>query len=89
MAVGKGSMERAAKSAVSGTPGEKKEKPAAKTAVKTAKPSAKTAKPSADTVSKEEVSKQIVYEKNQGMLDRDAEPNERFGVGDAMPVYYF
>lgn len=89
MAVGKGSMARAAKSAVSGTPSETKEKPAAKTAKPSAKTAAKTAKPSAGAVSKEEVSKQIVYEKNQGMLERDAEPNERFGVGDAMPVYYF
>lgn len=82
MAVGKGSMARAAKSAASGTQGEKKAKPAVKTA-------AKTAKSSSGTVSKEEVSKQIVYEKNSGMLERDAEPNERFGVGDAMPLYYF
>lgn len=78
MAVGKGSMERAAKSVASGTQREKK-----------AKPVAKTPKSSTGTVSKEEVSKQIVYEKNQGMLERDAEPNERFGVGDAMPFYYF
>lgn len=82
MAVGKGSMARAAKSAASGTQGEKKAKPAAKTV-------AKTVKPSAGAVPKEEVSKQIVYEKNSGMLERDAEPNERFGVGDAMPLYYF
>lgn len=86
MAVGKGSMARAAKSAASGTQGEKKAKPAVKTAAKTP---AKTAKSSVGTVSKEEVSKQIVYEKNSGMLERDAEPNERFGVGDAMPLYYF
>lgn len=82
MAVGKGSMARAAKSAASGTQDEKKAKPAVKTA-------AKTTKSSSGTVSKDEVSKQIVYEKNSGMLERDAEPNERFGVGDAMPLYYF
>lgn len=82
MAVGKGSMARAAKSAASGTQGEKKAKPVVKTA-------AKTVKSSAGAVPKEEVSKQIVYEKNSGMLERDAEPNERFGVGDAMPLYYF
>lgn len=87
MAVGKGSMARAAKSAASGTQGtsgtqgNKKAKPAAK--------AAKPSKPSTGTVPKEEVSKQIVYEKNRGMLERDAEPNERFGVGDAMPLYYF
>lgn len=82
MAVGKGSMARAAKSAASGTQGEKKAKPAAKTA-------AKETKSSSGAVPKEETSKQIVYEKNSGMLERDAEPNERFGVGDAMPLYYF
>lgn len=33
--------------------------------------------------------KEIVYQKSSGMLTRAAEPNERFGLGDAMPVYYF
>lgn len=32
---------------------------------------------------------EIVYQKSSGMLERAAEPNERFGIGDAMPVYYF
>lgn len=32
---------------------------------------------------------EIVYQKSSGMLTRAAKPNERFGLGDAMPVYYF
>lgn len=68
MAVGKGSMERAAGKA------------------KTARPvaAAKTV-----TAPDEEVLNQIVYQTSSGMLSRDAKPNERFGLGDAMPVYYF
>lgn len=31
----------------------------------------------------------IVYEANKQMLDRDAKPNERFEIGDDMPVYFF
>ena len=38
---------------------------------------------------KEEVVEKVIYQKSSGMLDRAAEPNERFGVGDPMPVYYF
>ena len=37
----------------------------------------------------EEVLQQIVYQKSSGMLERDAEANEIFGLGDEMPVYYF
>lgn len=69
MAIGKESMERAAKAA----------KPA------------KSAKPAkADVVEKpsEAVMAQIVYQTSAGVLARDAGPNESFGVGDAMPVYY-
>lgn len=40
-------------------------------------------------VRKREAEGQIVYQKSSGMLERAAEPNERFGLGDAMPVYYF
>lgn len=80
MAVGKGSMERAAKAA-----------PAKKTAGGAAK--AKTVKSVAAaktvTAPDEAVLKQIVYQSSSGMLERDAKPNERFGLGDAMPVYYF
>ena len=80
MAVGKGSMERAAKAA-----------PANKTAGGAAK--AKTAKSVVDaktvTAPDEAVLQQIVYQPSSGMLSRDARPNEKFGLGDAMPVYYF
>lgn len=38
---------------------------------------------------KKEAEGAIVYQKSSGMLERAAEPNERFGLGDAMPVYYF
>lgn len=70
MAVGKGSMERAAK-AVNKTEAENVSK--------------------AETVKKQKPQKEktIVYQKSSGMLERAAEPNERFGLGDAMPVYYF
>ncbi len=36
-----------------------------------------------------EETEKIIYEQSAGMLDRAAEPNERFGIGDDMPVYYF
>lgn len=82
MAVGKGSMERAAKTA------EKAQAPKAAPAKKTAK--AKRV-PAAETIAApaEEVMQKIVYQTSDGMLERAAEPNERFGLGDAMPVYYF
>lgn len=41
------------------------------------------------TVLEKEAEGEIVYQKSSGMLERAAEPNERFGLGDAMPVYYF
>lgn len=82
MAVGKGSMERAAKTA------EKAQTPKAAPAKKTAKAKKVTA---AETIAApaEEVMQKIVYQTSDGMLERAAEPNERFGLGDAMPVYYF
>lgn len=43
----------------------------------------------APAVLKKEAEGEIVYQKSSGMLERAAEPNERFGLGDAMPVYYF
>ncbi len=77
MAVGKGSMERAAKAAT-----EKNGTDARKT---------KSSVKSAEVIAapKEEVFDKVVYQSSAGMLDRDAEPNERFSVGDPMPVYYF
>lgn len=85
MAVGKGSMARAAKAAEK-APAET----AAKTSAKTAKSTGKTVA-AAETLSAptEAVMQQIVYQTSNGMLERDAAPNEIFGLGDAMPVYYF
>lgn len=86
MAVGKGSMARAAKTA--GT--------AKKTSASTKKPAGKTvaaaeAIAAAETIAAptEAVMQQVVYQTSSGMLERDANPNEIFGLGDAMPVYYF
>lgn len=81
MAVGKGSVERAAKAKAA----EKKTGTAAKTS-KTAE-TVTAAKTIAAPDGK--VLQEIVYQSSSGILDRDAEPNERFGLGDAMPVYYF
>ena len=85
MAVGKGSVERAAKVKAAEKKTAEKKTETAK-AVKT--PETVTA---ADIVASpdEQVLGQIVYQSSSGMLERDAEPNEIFGLGDAMPVYYF
>lgn len=89
MAVGKGSMERAAKTAAGAATGAagKSQEAAAKAA-----PAKKAAKPkaAAKTIAAptEEVMEKIVYQTSSGILERDAAPNESFGVGDAMPVYY-
>ncbi|MCR5789719.1 MAG: hypothetical protein K6G83_07510 [Lachnospiraceae bacterium] len=76
MAVGKGSMQRAAKAAEKKTVAGRTVKKAPAKSV-----SAVTADDPAEGA--------IVYEENAGMLTRAAEPNERFAIGDAMPVYYF
>lgn len=78
MAVGKGSMARAAKAA-----DKKAAAPAKKTSGKAVAAAETIAAPA------EEVLQQIVYQKSDGVLERDAAPNEIFGLGDAMPVYYF
>lgn len=90
MAVGKGSMARAAKTA--GT----KNKPVEKESVipqetgkqtKTGRAEkAKTAKEKKKTVDNMEM--KIVYQTSDGVLNRAAFPNEIFAIGDAMPVYY-
>ncbi|MBR2275760.1 MAG: hypothetical protein IJ873_06845 [Lachnospiraceae bacterium] len=125
MAVGKGSMERAAKAAESktmkkSTGGAAKTKAATKVAsakaapVKTAKAAEKKPAAAKNTAAKAETVKAaaepvvskvtaaqviaapskevmgaIIYQPSNGMLERAAEPNERFGLGDDMPVYYF
>lgn len=107
MAVGKGSMARAAKAAGQDGAALAKETEKAPVSAKktTRKPAAVDKAASAGTAKKaagktvaaaetiaaptEEVLQQIVYQKSGGMLERDAAPNEIFGLGDAMPVYYF
>ena len=79
MAVGKGSVARAAKAQNSKTASTVKKAAAAK----------KVAAAKTVTAPEEAVLQQIVYQPSSGMLERDAKPNERFGLGDAMPVYYF
>ena len=69
------------------------EKAAAEKPVQTVKQGPET-RPSpaagkAPAVLEKEAEGEIVYQKSSGMLERAAEPNERFGLGDAMPVYYF
>lgn len=81
MAVGKESVERAAKAKAA----EKK----TGTTVKTAKTAETVAAAKAIAAPDEKALQQIVYQPSSGMLERDAEPNERFGLGDDMPVYYF
>lgn len=77
-------MERAAKTAEKSQTTVKKAAPAKKAAKSKAAVAAETI--AAPT---KEVMEKIVYQTSSGMLERDAEPNERFGLGDAMPVYYF
>ncbi len=92
MAVGKGSMERAAKAAAEKKTGAAAEK---KTSARSSKKTVIADNAAAETEASviaapsNEVMEQIVYQKSSGMLERAAEPNERFGLGDAMPVYYF
>lgn len=85
MAVGKGSMERAAKTAKTAkkTPASVKKATAEAVAAESVAAAEIIASPSG------EVLQQIVYQASEGMLERDAKPNEIFGLGDAMPVYYF
>lgn len=92
MAVGKGSMERAAKAAGTDTAKKPADKAARNTKGRKAVESkaALAEKPDVKTpVTEKEAAGQIVYQKSSGMLERAAEPNEQFGLGDAMPVYYF
>lgn len=63
MAIGKESMERAAKAV--GKKGQ-----------------------AAQTDNAERTSGRIVYQTSSQVMERAAKPNEIFGIGDAMPVYY-
>jgi O-acetyl-ADP-ribose deacetylase (regulator of RNase III) len=92
-------MERASRAAAKAAPKEVQETVEAKAAPE----SAGTKKPAASkkTSAKKapakhviaapspEVLDGIVYQESSQVLDRAAAPNERFGVGDAMPIYYY
>ena len=85
MAVGKGSMARASKAADNTSVSKETKRTTAKT---TAKTKAVTASKVISGTSKE-VMQIIEYQKSDQVLDREPEENETFGVGDAMPIYFF
>ena len=85
MAVGKGSMARASKAADNTSVSKETKRTTAKT---TAKTKAVTASKVISGTSKE-VMQMIEYQKSDQVLDREPEENESFGVGDAMPIYFF
>lgn len=85
MAVGKGSMARASKVADNTSVSKETKRTTAKT---TAKTKAVTASKVISGTSKE-VMQMIEYQKSDQVLDREPEENETFGVGDAMPIYFF
>jgi hypothetical protein len=85
MAVGKGSMARASKAADNTSVSKETKRATAKT---TAKTKAVTASKVISGTSKE-VMQMIEYQKSDQVLDREPEENETFGVGDAMPIYFF
>ena len=85
MAVGKGSMARASKAADNTSVSKETKRTTAKT---TAKTKAVTASKVISGTSKE-VMQMIECQKSDQVLDREPEENETFGVGDAMPIYFF
>ena len=85
MAVGKGSMARASKAADNTSVSKETKTTTPKT---TAKTKAVTASKVISGTSKE-VMQMIEYQKSDQVLDREPEENETFGVGDAMPIYFF
>ena len=85
MAVGKGSMARASKAADNTSVSKETKRTTAKT---TAKTKAVTASKVISGTSKE-VMQMIESQKSDQVLDREPEENETFGVGDAMPIYFF
>ena len=94
MAVGKGSMERASKAAAKPAEvkaaepvkAETKAEPAKKSAAKKEAPVKKAA---VVTGTDKQVMDKIVYQPSSQLLERAAEPNESFYIGDDMPIYYF
>lgn len=91
MAVGKGSMARAAKATANAkTAASEKAEASAKETAPAKKAQAKTVAAAKTIPAPDEaVLQQIIYQTSSGMLERDAVSNEIFGLGDAMPVYYF
>ena len=85
MAVGKGSMARASKESDNTSVSKETKRTTAKT---TAKTKAVTASKVISGTSNE-VMQMIEYQKSDQVLDREPEENETFGVGDAMPIYFF
>lgn len=78
------------KAAATGTKRTATKKAAAKTT--TAKTTAKTKAVTASKVisgTSKDVMHMIEYQKSNQVLDREPEENETFGVGDAMPIYFF
>ena len=78
------------KAAATGTKCTATKKAAAKTT--TAKTTAKTKAVTASKVisgTSKDVMHMIEYQKSNQVLDREPEENETFGVGDAMPIYFF
>lgn len=78
------------KAAATGTKRTATKKAATKTtsAKTTVKTKAVTASKVISGTSKE-VMHMIEYQKSDQVLDREPEENETFGVGDAMPIYFF
>ena len=85
MAEGNGRMARASKAADNTSVSKETKRTTAKT---TAKTKAVTASKVISGTSKE-VMQMIEYQKSDQVLDREPEENETFGVGDAMPIYFF
>ena len=97
MAVGKGSMARASKAATKTTTAKETvkkttapKKTASKAAAKTsAKVNSGVASSAVIAGTSEEVLKTIGYQQSAQVVDREPEMNEIFGVGEAMPIYFF
>ena len=85
MAVGKGSMARASKAADNTSVSKETKRTTAKTTAKTKAVTASKVISGTST----EVMQMIEYQKSDQVLDREPEENETFGVGDAMPIYFF
>lgn len=88
MAVGKGSMARASRAVAKETPVKKAATTKTKAPSKTPAKSKPAASNTIGAVSASVMDKQV-YPNNSQILERDAKPQETFGIGDAMPIYFF